>query len=81
MKEGEQDRQVDETLAVMRLTGEVYERGADIVQVCGRTIRIMSEHGLRDWLSRRVQFYRLTKHGKQPINVPKDIVQLIRGQE
>ena len=80
VKEGEQDRQVDETLAVMRLTGEVYERGADIVQVCGRTIRIISEHGLRDWLSRRVQFYRLTKHGKQPINVPKDIVQLIRGK-
>ena len=80
VKEGEQDRQVDETLAVMRLTGEVYERGADIVQVCEGAIRIMSEHGLRDWLSRRVQFYKLTKNGNQPINVPKDIVQLIRGK-
>ena len=80
VKEGEQPRQVDETLAVMRLRGGVYERGFDIVQVQDGLIRVMSEQWLRDWIGRTVQFYSASKEDRRPRNVPKDIVQQIKAK-
>ena len=78
MKEGDEARMVDETLAAMRKHGGIYERGPDIVQPYEGGVRVMTDHWLRDWLSRRIRYYRRDqKNNSIPCNVPAKMAQAI----
>jgi len=69
---GEQARVTDETLAVMRRDGTLYERGGALMRLAGNELAEADEHWLADYLSRRVNFFRMKEQNNELVRVAAD---------
>ena len=58
IKAGQRPRVADETIAVIQQRGALYERGGELVRLCGESVIPVDEFWLSDYLSRQIAFFR-----------------------
>jgi hypothetical protein len=70
---GEQPRAVDETTALLRDSGEIFERGGELVHVVGQKVEGCNDEWLLDFLGRRARFIGFKSVGGTMIEEPRDV--------
>jgi hypothetical protein len=59
LKAGERHRVTDDVISVVQKSGALYERGGELVRLCGQIIVPVEDAWLGDYLSRHIAFYRV----------------------
>jgi len=69
---GERARIADEAAAILRMRGDIFERGGELVRVVASGIEPVTDDWLMDYYDRHAQFIGERKHGDDAEQEPRD---------
>jgi hypothetical protein len=85
LRKGDRPRAVDQSLALLRDRGEIYDRGEEMVRVAGDQIFPFTEHYAGDYLGRHIRFvelrYRKNGFYDEPADPSKWLCQQINAKK